>query len=447
MASAANFPKVYGPIGQGRVAGRLGLPGSKSITQRYFNLALLHGQALRVRRPLLSEDTELYLQGLQQAGFAVRHLPGAVEVTPGEVASDIAADGEARRDVFCGAGGTMFRFLTAALAAIPGRFTLDGIPRLRERPIAPLVDALRPLGAQIRYLGREGFAPLAIDGETLEGGRTLLDAGASSQFLSALLMAALRAKRETVIELTALTSEPYVDLTLDAIAEFGGQVDREGSTFRVTPGRSSGELDEVAVEPDFSAVGYPAGAAVLTGGEIFLEGCKPGSRQGDRGFVEVLAALGARVRWHDDGLAVAAPADGVLRAVDLDLEAMPDQVPTLAALAPFARGNTVIRNVPNLRIKESDRLTAMATELRKAGVPVEELPDGLVVPGVFADGVPPSNAVLIETWGDHRIAMAMALVGLRRPGLSIHHPYVVAKSYPAFWSDLERLQSKAGVDT
>jgi 3-phosphoshikimate 1-carboxyvinyltransferase len=436
MASASKSDVPYGPVRGGKVAGRLRLPGSKSITQRHFNLALVYRQPLLVRQPLFSEDTTHYLEGLEAAGFAIDRHGHDVALAPGP-----APAGEI--PIFCGAGGTMFRFLTAALTAVPGTYRLDGIARLRERPISQLVDALRQLGARIDYLGRDGFAPLRLFGGSLSGGRAVLDAGISSQFLSAVLMAALGAAEPCEIELAALTSEPYVDLTLDAIAAFGGRVERSGESgpgvYRVWPGRAGMAPAEITVEPDYSAVGYPAAAAALTGGEVFLEDLSPGSRQGDRGFVDLLAQMGAELSWQDGGLLVRGAPGGRLVAIDADLEAMPDQVPTLAALAPFARGVTAIRNVPNLRVKESDRLAAMTSELRRAGATVEELADGLVIPGVWADSAPPSEPVLADSWGDHRIAMAMALVGLRRPGLSVAEPAVVGKSYPEFWHDLESL--------
>ena len=439
MASASKSDAPYGPVRGGRVAGRLRLPGSKSITQRHFNLALVYRQPLLVRRPLFSEDTSHYLEGLEAAGFATLRRGLDVALAPGP-----APAGEI--PIFCGAGGTMFRFLTAALTAVPGTYRLDGIARLRERPIVQLVDALRQLGARIDYLGQEGFAPLRLHGGSLSGGRAVLDAGISSQFLSAVLMAALGAEKPCEIELAALTSEPYVDLTLDAVAAFGGRVERSAAAgadgpgvYRVWPGRAGAAPAEIAVEPDYSAVGYPAAAAALTGGEVFLEDLSPGSRQGDRGFVELMAKMGAGLSWQDGGLLVRGAPGGRLTAIDADLEAMPDQVPTLAALAPFARGTTRISNVPNLRVKESDRLAAMTSELRRAGATVEELADGLIIPGVWADSAPPADPVVAQTWGDHRIAMAMALVGLRRPGLSVAEPAVVGKSYPDFWRDLESL--------
>ncbi len=412
------------------VSGRVAVPGSKSITQRYFNLALLGNLPLVVHRPLLSEDTRHYLGALEACGFRVELSTGHVRLEPG--AEQPAAA------IFCGAGGTMFRFLTAALTTRPGTWGLDGIPRLRERPIEPLIAALRQLGAEIECPEREGYAPLRIAGGSLRGGRCKLDAGASSQFLSALLMAGQVAPEAVEIEVAALTSEPYVDLTLDAVAELGGSVRREGDVFALRPSRLA--ADEVTVEADFSAVAYPAAAAMLSGGEVLIEGPRPDSRQGDRRFVDLIENMGARIRWQGGGLAVAA---GSLRAVDADLSATPDQVPTLAALAPFAAGTTRITGVPHLRIKESDRLSAMASELSRVGAEVEELEDGLLIPGIWARSEPPEAPVAVSTWGDHRIAMSMALVGLRRPGVSILDPGVVAKSYPDFWHHLDRLTGRS----
>lgn len=426
MSLPSTFPATY-PVPCGRpVAGRVAVPGSKSVTQRYFNLALLGRMPLVVHRPLLSEDTRLFLGGLEACGFRVEERPGRLRLEPGETPSGAA--------IFCGNGGTMFRFLTAALTAVPGTWRLDGVARLRERPVGPLIAALRQLGAEIACPEREGYAPLEITGGSLRGGRCTLDAGTSSQFLSAVLMAGLAAPRTVTVEVAALTSKPYVDLTLDAITELGGSVDRDANAFRVRPARLA--AGEVTVEADFSAVAYPAAAAMLAGGEVVIEGPRRDSRQGDRLFVELLERMGGKFRWRGDTLVVG---PGSLRAVDEDLSKTPDQVPTLAALAPFAAGTTRITGVPHLRIKESDRLSAMACELTRVGAEVEELEDGLIIRGVWASSDPPTSPVQVETYGDHRIAMSMALVGLRRPGVSIRDPGVVVKSYPDFWRDLEEL--------
>ncbi|MDY7095998.1 MAG: 3-phosphoshikimate 1-carboxyvinyltransferase [Acidobacteriota bacterium] len=446
---------VPGPV---TVTGTVTPPPSKSLSHRSFNLALLAGfgtagAPLTVRRPLLAQDTRLFLAALETCGFEVELDEGgdaeavdaeggdpgaAVRLTPGEP----PASGE----IFCGNAGTMFRFLTATLCALPGRWRLDGTERLRERPVGPLLAALRGLGAHIHCPAGDGFAPLEIEGGSLQGGTTTLDAGESSQYLSAVLQAALRAPAPVTVEVTAMTSAPYLDLTLDMVKTFGGRVSRpEAQVYRVEPGLRAPQ--QLTVEADFSAACYPAAAAALCAGGsgVTVAGLDRDSRQGDRGLFDLLEQLGAAVRWERSGdESVAVVGRGQLMGRTVDMSAMPDQVPTLAALAPFCRGVTRIENVPHLRIKESDRLLAMATELRKLGVPVEELDDGLVIPGVWADGVPADLStdrptVAVDTWDDHRIAMSLALVGLRRGGVEIRHPEVVGKSYPGFWNDLETL--------
>lgn len=430
MASSSSSPERRAVPSGRRARGRLTVPPSKSATHRYLNLALLAGRPLRVERPLQAEDTLLFRAALERCGWRVAESGEAWDLAPAAPPPAAVID--------CGNAGTLLRFLTATLTALPGDWRLDGSSRLRQRPVGPLVEALRALGAEIEYLGEEGCAPLRLRGGSLRGGRTLLRAGESSQYLSALLMASLGAGAPTEIEVASLTSAPYVELTLRAIAELGGRVERPAAgRFRVLPGLPGlPETAAVRVEGDYSAACYPAAAAALTGGRVVLAGLAADSAQGDRGFFALLASMGAAVRFADDGVEVAG--DG-LTAVDADLSAMPDQVPTLAALAPFARGTTRIHNVAHLRLKESDRLAAMAAELRRLGATVREAPAELAVAGTWADGAPPAGGVEVEAHGDHRVAMSLALVGLRRPGVVVRDPQVVAKSYPAFWTDLESL--------
>jgi 3-phosphoshikimate 1-carboxyvinyltransferase len=372
----------------------------------------------------------------------IRHFVGALEVLGYRVVwgnEDLVLDPPseypASGRVDCGNAGTLMRFLAASLTTVPGTWILDGSERMRQRPIGPLVDALRGLGAKIEYIGAEGFPPLAITGGSLEGGETEIDAGESSQYLSALVMAALAGRRPARIRVRALTSSPYVDITARLVARWGGSLRVNGDSWIVVPGLEPPAVE--SVEGDYSAATYPATAAVLTGGRVLLEGLDPESAQGDRGFFDLLSQMGASVVWNDGSLQV--KSGECLHGLDVDLGSMPDQVPTLAALAPFARGTTSIRNVAHLRIKESDRLAAMATELTRLGATVRELPDGLVIEGTWAHEAPPSDPVVVETYDDHRIAMSLALVGLRRPGVFVAEPGVVSKSYPGFWRDLERL--------
>jgi 3-phosphoshikimate 1-carboxyvinyltransferase len=411
-----------------RVRGKLRVPSSKSLTHRYLNLALLSGAPLVVERPLFAEDTRLFLAALGRCGLRVEESAEEVRLEPGTPTVDEV-------EIFCGNAGTMLRFLVATLAVIPGRWRLDGVPRLRERPVGALVDALRQLGARIDYLDAEGRVPLRIEGGSLRGGTATLDAGESSQYLSAILMAALRAPEKVTVEVAALTSRPYVDVTIAAAAAFDGHIERVGPrAYRVRP--SPLRAGRVRVEGDWSAACYPAAAAALTGGEVTLEGLAPDSRQGDRELLDLLAEMGAEIAWKAGRLHVRG---GDLRGVKADLANMPDQVPTLAALAPFARGETLIHNVAHLRIKESDRLEAMAGELKKLGADAREGRDSLWLPGLWNAAEPPAETVHVDPHGDHRIAMSLALVGLRRPGVVIDHPEVVAKSYPGFWRDLQKI--------
>lgn len=413
----------------GTVRGEIRVPGSKSASHRHLNLALLGRSELRIRNLLRAEDIEHFVGALRSLGWEIADDAGdETRLSPPSTVPPSA-------ELFAGNAGTLCRFLTASLTTLPGRWLLDGTPRLRERPVGPLVEALRGLGAEIAYRGRMGFPPLEIRGGTLRGGAVRLDAGSSSQYLSALAMAGVSARSPCRVHVDALTSSPYVGLTVGLVERWGGRIEWDGRRLATFPG-----LDppaEVTVEGDDSSAAYPAAAAVLTGGTVELLGLDRESRHGDRRFLEILSAMGGRVDWNGDRLRIAG--SGSLTAVDRDLGDLPDQVPTLAALAPWARGTTRIRGVPHLRIKESDRLAAMTRELSRLGVSVEETDEGLVVDGVWAEAEPPSDPVTVSAHDDHRIAMSLALVGLRRPGVRVGEPGVVAKSYPGFWDDLDRL--------
>lgn len=434
-AAGDRAPRLV-PSGK-RARGSVVVPPSKSVSNRYLNLALLARRPVVIERLLDAEDIRLFRAALETLGFVLESGGDALAIRPPQ-------DGPGAAEIWCGSSGTLYRFLVAALTVVPGTWTLDGSARLRERPIRPLVDALRSLGARIRYRGGEGRTPLEIQGGTLVGGDTTLDAAESSQYASAMVMAGVRAPRPLRIRLRALASSPYLDLTLSALRDFGVEVVREdaevvredaGTVYAVTPSELC-PPPRLVVEGDYSAAPYPAVAALVTGGEVTLVGLRGDSAQGDRAFFSLLETAGAGVGRSSDGLVVRS---GRLRAVRADLRDMPDQVPTLAALAPFLEGTTEITGAAHLRIKESDRLAAMASELGRAGVPVRELPDGLVIEGCWFDREPPSQPVTIDPHDDHRIAMALALVGLRRPGVSIAHPEVVGKSYPNFWRDLATL--------
>lgn len=410
-----------------RVSGRLRPPSSKSVTHRMLLLAWLARRRVTLERPLDAVDTRLAAEALRALGARVEWAAERLVVAP-------ARRPEGEVEIDCGNAGTLFRLLTGVLAGAPGHYRLDGTERLRQRPIGPLIESLRRLGADIDAVGSAGGAPLVIRGRRLAG-RTRLDAGDSSQFLSALLLAGSVADGPIEIELERLASAPYVGLTVQCVESCGGAIRFRDGLYRVEPGLDPPAV--VEVEADYSAAAYPAAAAVLTGGEVCLTGLAPDSQQGDAAFLQLLGRMGAEVAWSEGEVEIRAGDE--LVAVEVDLGSMPDQVPTLAALAPFARGRTVISGVPHLRLKESDRLAAMARELGRSGVAIEELRDGLVIEGSWADAAPPDEPVVIDPHDDHRIAMSLALVGLRRPDLSISTPDVVRKSYPGFWRDLARL--------
>ena len=433
------LPDPYPVRRAAAVSGVVEPPGSKSISHRALNLTLIGRRSATIENLLDADDIAAFRAVLVAMGWRLRAVSGSgLRVEPQQKDGSQSA---VRLD--CRSAGTLLRLLVASCAVTPGEWILDGSPRLRERPIGPLVAALRQLGAEIEDLGRPGCAPVRVRGRKLVGGRVEIDAGASSQYVSALLMAALNADGPIELLVPFLVSSPYVDTTLEVMADFGAPVEvrRDGQAreFRVEPRRPELVNGRYRVAGDDSAAAYPAAAAAICGGSVRLRGLSPVATQGDRAFLGLLERMGARVKATEEEIRV--EADGYLNAVDCDLSAMPDQVPTLAAAAAFANGTTWIRNVAHLRIKESDRLAAVATELRRAGVAVDELADGLRIDGSPGLVAPPgAPRIPVRTYDDHRIAMSMALVGMRRGGLSIRRPEVVGKSYPGFWRDLSGIR-------
>jgi 3-phosphoshikimate 1-carboxyvinyltransferase len=423
------------------------VPGSKSITNRALVLAALtrSRRPCEVRGALRSEDTEVMIDALRRLGFDVRTDwdDSLVTVAAPESAPLIPAS---RADLFVANSGTTMRFLTAMVALGSGRYRLDGVPRMHERPIADLLDALRQLGVDARSKAGTGCPPVVIESDGLPGGHVRIRGDVSSQFLSGLLMMAPLARGPVTIEVEGpLVSRPYVDMTVHMIAahhpkgEAGLRIiDGPGEPLAfVTPGGEPcyGRGDEDAhlfpVEPDASAASYFFAAAALTGGTVRVPGRGRPSLQGDVRFVEVLAAMGCHVEEDAGGLTVRG---GPLRGVDVDMNAISDTVMTLAAVALFTEGPTTIRNVAHIRHKETDRLAALAAELRRLGAGVEETADGLhITPR-------PLRPAEVETYDDHRMAMALALVGLRVPGVTVKDPGCVAKTYPHFFDDLEALR-------
>jgi 3-phosphoshikimate 1-carboxyvinyltransferase len=413
------------------------VPGSKSITNRALVLAALAepGPGSVLTGALRSEDTEVMADALRALGF---HLDaewdrGIVHVSRGPSASPVPA---AEADLFVGNSGTSMRFLTALVSLGRGRYRLDGVPRMRERPIGDLLDALRQFGVRVACEEREGYPPVVVEADGLAGGRARVRGNVSSQFLSGLLMAAPLARGEVTVEVDGpLVSAPYVAMTVRMMRDFGADVVADGDrSFRVAP-RPGYRARTYAVEPDATAASYFLGAAAITGGRVTVAGLGAKGLQGDVRFVDILEAMGCRLVRDEAGLTVCG---GPLRGALVDMNAISDCVMTLAAVACFADGSTAIRNVAHIRHKETDRIGALANELRRLGAGVEELPDGLrITPR-------PLHGATVETYRDHRMAMSLALVGLRVPGVVLRDPGCVAKTYPGFFEDLERLRGSAG---
>ena len=430
VREARSWPAELAIRPRGPLDATVRVPGSKSITNRAAVCAALADGPSTLENVLESDDTEAMRVALGALGvpIAVQGDTWGVSGRGGRLAAP-AAPLDAR------ASGTTARFLTAAATLADGPVVIDGAPRMRERPIDDLVDALRALGAQVYILGRSGCPPVRVAGGGLPGGRAAIDARRSSQFVTAVLLAAPYAQRDVVLEPVEgiVVSRPYVDLTLEVMAAFGAEAGWQegGRTLRVAAGRPY-RARRYAIEPDASAAAYPFAAAAIAGGEVRVPGVPARSHQADFRLLGILAQMGCTVERRGDTVAVRGPA-GRLRAVDVDMNDLPDAVLALAVVALFAEGTTRIRNVANLRIKETDRLAALERELCKLGARARAGPDWLEIePG-------PLRGAAIDTYDDHRMAMSFALAGLRVPGVVIRDPGCVAKTWPDYFDALARL--------
>jgi 3-phosphoshikimate 1-carboxyvinyltransferase len=401
-------------------------PPSKSYSVRALLLAAMSRGTTTVRNCLDADDTRYTVEALRTLGFEVtgsiqRELYIGPRMTMS--ANDIP--------IFVGNAGTAMRFLTGWLAFTPGRFLLDGEERMRERPIGDLVDVLTSIDAEVEYVDKEGYPPLRIRGKKMRGGFDVtISAETSSQFVSALMLGGATLPDGITLHISAQASAPYIDITADILQAFGAQVSRDGNTIRVRAGTL--ELAEYTVEGDYSSASYWFAAAAATRGTVRVRGLAIPTAQGDAGFLDILAAMGCRVDVGENEIAVTGAAE--LRGGTFDCNATPDIVPTLAAIAPLASSPVEIVNVANLRVKESDRIATVASELRRLGATVEESADSLrILPGW--NDVP----AIVETHNDHRIAMAFAIAGLARGNVTIAREQVVSKSYPRFWRTLDEM--------
>ncbi len=420
-------------------AGTVRLPGSKSISNRTLLLAALAHGDTEIRDLLEADDVERMCEALTLLGVPIERSPEMVRVKGcGGRFPNLSAD------LFLGNAGTAFRPLTAALALNGGHYRLSGVPRMHERPIGDLVDALLGVGADVRYLGKPGFPPLEIFPGSLRAGVPVRVSGAvSSQFLTALLMALPMTGRDQVIDVEGeLISKPYIEITCKLMALFQVEVERHGwSRFIIRAGQQYASPGMVVVEGDASNASYFLAAGAIGGGPVRVLGAGRNSVQGDVRFVDALAQMGARVEMGENWIEVRAPDQGGLRAFDLDLNHIPDAAMTLAVAALFADGPCRLRNIASWRVKETDRLTAMATELRKVGARVEEGPDYLVVTAPAA-GLTPDAA--IRTYDDHRVAMCFSLVALAGVPIRILDPGCVAKTFPDFFDRFAEITNDPG---
>lgn len=399
------------------------LPGSKSYTNRALIIAAMaHGESL-IRSALYSDDTDYMKSALQALGVRVEEdrtqASFRVWGAGGSVPSRSA-------ELFIGNAGTAARFLTAFVAAGNGRYVIDGTERMRQRPIQPLLDALQQLGINAHSERGNGCPPVVVDTRGLQGGRATIPGHISSQYFSALLMAGPLSKN--AIELAVegdLVSKPYLDMTISTMAAFGAGAINEGYSLFCVAGDQRYTGRTYDVEPDASGASYFFAAAAVTGGRVRVLHLGQGSAQGDLRFVDLLERMGCTVIRANDYTEVAGASE--LRGIEADMGDISDTAQTLAAIAPFATGPVTVRNIAHVRGKETDRVSAMATELRRIGQQVEERPDGLTIHPA------PVQPAEIETYDDHRMAMSFAVTGLRAPGIRIKDPACVSKTFPDFW--------------
>jgi 3-phosphoshikimate 1-carboxyvinyltransferase len=405
---------------------QVSVPGSKSYTHRMLIAAALSDGMCTIHNALASEDTRLTMEALRQMGIQIDFHDNDVRVygKGGRLSGGNAA-------IHLGNSGTSMRLLSAVAALGKGTYTLTGTVRMQKRPIKDLLDALQQIGVKARSLNDNGCPPVEITGTTIRKDQVSINCQKSSQYLSALLLIAPCTQHGLEICVTGgPVSRPYVDLTLDLMNTFGLRLERDGYRRFNVPGRQIYRAGEYAVEADCSQAAYFWGAAAIGGADIKVLGVKADSAQGDIRFADLLRSMGCRVSKTSDGIAVAG---GSLSAIEADLADMPDQVPTLAVVAAFATGTTVIKNVAHLKSKESDRLSATVTELKKMEIDATCTANDLVVKG----GKP--KGAIIDTYNDHRIAMSFAIAGLNVPGVCIRNEGCVEKSFPDFWQVFEGL--------
>ncbi len=415
----------------GKINGEVHLPGSKSLSNRALLIAALANGTTKITNLLVSDDINHMLNALTSLGIKYTLSECGTECTV--VGNNGFFSNKEPLELYLGNAGTAMRPLCAALAASEGEYTLTGEERMKERPIGHLVDALAQLNANIEYLENKDYPPVKIKGQALAGKVVTIDGSISSQFLTAILMISPLLKTDTTIEIDGeLVSKPYIDITLDIMRRFGVDiVNNDYKSFTVSGNQSYQAVERYMVEGDASSASYFLAAGAIKGGEITVHGVGKLSVQGDKHFADVLESMGAEVHWHDESITVIGKA---LTGVDMDMNHIPDAAMTIATTALFATGTTSIRNIYNWRVKETDRLNAMATELRKVGAKVEEGEDYITI-------IPPTSLkhAEIDTYNDHRVAMCFSLVALSDTPVTINDPGCTAKTFPDYFDKLAQV--------
>ena len=415
----------------GKINGEVFLPGSKSLSNRALLIAALANGVTKITNLLVSDDINHMLNALTKLGIEYTLSDCGTECTV--IGNNGFFNTKEPLELFLGNAGTAMRPLCAALAASEGEYTLTGEPRMKERPIGHLGDALAQLSADIEYLENKNYPPVKITGKALTGSTVRIDGSISSQFLTAILMIAPLLETDTDIEIDGeLVSKPYIDITLDIMQRFGINVqNNDYKSFTIKGGQSYQALERYMVEGDASSASYFLAAGAIKGGEITVHGVGKLSVQGDRHFADVLEKMGAEVYWNDESITVVGKP---LTAVDMDMNHIPDAAMTIATTALFATGTTTIRNIYNWRVKETDRLNAMATELRKVGADVIEGEDYIsITPPKFL------KHAEIDTYDDHRMAMCFSLVALSDTPVTINDPKCTAKTFPDYFKVLAQV--------
>jgi len=405
------------------------VPGSKSLTNRALLITALANGTTRLTNALFSDDSKYFANALKTLGFDVQLDEANHEMKVTGLGGKIPAK---KAELFIGNAGTAARFLSAFLTLGHGEYVLDGEPRMRERPIGDLIDALHQLGVEME--STNNCPPVEIFAKGLSGGKTKIAGNISSQFLSALLMVAPYAQTPIEVELTTdLNSKPYVDMTIAIMKDFGVEIERQGySKFIIHPTCYS-SLSTYPIESDASAASYFFAAPVICGGTVKVENISRKSVQGDIGFLDALVKMGCTVTETDNCLLVTGTTE--LHGIDIDMRDISDTAQTLAAVAPFASSPTRIHGIASARVKETDRVSSTCTELRRLGVQVDEHADGMTI--YPCQTFQPAN---IQTYNDHRMAMAFSLIGLRFDGVTIENPACVSKTFPNYFEALDTLR-------